>query len=137
MTELATLTRLDDGTYTFTHGGIEIRDPLTSECGRFEYDPVDGTEGPTWYGFEEISTGGGCTAWARDFLLPDGKKVVMMLTDTSGTSHAVVQGESYLIGLHGAPHTDDWGVQLMSWIQPRGIDDDGKPEARTDIQHFA
>jgi hypothetical protein len=49
----------DPSLLTFVFEGTEIRDPFTSECSRFEVDPVAA------YGFTLISTGGGCEGLAR------------------------------------------------------------------------
>lgn len=65
--------------YAFEFHGTEITNPIISEDGRFLVSPE-------YYGFEVISTGGGCTAHAQEFLL-DGKKILMLITD--GDAHHI------------------------------------------------
>lgn len=65
----------DDKTWYFVHNGMCISNPTASECGRFLLKPSE-------YGFNEISTGGGCTAWYRQL----NSKYYMMITDDGGAS---------------------------------------------------
>lgn len=44
----------------FVFNGVEVRNPTLSLCGRFTVNPKDA------YGFNEVSTGGGCTALQLD-----------------------------------------------------------------------
>jgi hypothetical protein len=86
------LERLEDGTFAFSAGGVEIRWPLASSCGRFAVEPSD-------YGFEVEHTGGGCTAWRRDFVFR-GQHVHMLITTTEGDSHEVERGDEIAIGVY-------------------------------------
>lgn len=57
---------------SFEHGGMAIRNPFISECGRFSAEPE-------YYGFSGWSAGGGCVALRKDF----GSRY-WLLTDASG-----------------------------------------------------
>lgn len=73
------LTKQPAGYYTFMHDGMEIIHPaLSPRAAPTEFS--SGQISPEEYGFEVISTGGGCTAWSKDFELEDGRKVYMLLT---------------------------------------------------------
>lgn len=65
------LTRQPEGNYTFVHEGVEIVNPAMASRGQIN---------PEHYGFELIDTGGGCTAWCREFRLESGLNVYMLLT---------------------------------------------------------
>lgn len=56
----APLARTEFGTFTFEHESFGIDYPAASLPGG---DPVS----PAEYGFHVVDTGGGCTAWRRDF----------------------------------------------------------------------
>lgn len=49
---------IDPSDMSFTYQGTAVTNPTTSECGRF-------TVSPSYYGFEVMGTGGGCTAWQK------------------------------------------------------------------------
>lgn len=89
----------------FIHEGDECRHPYVSECGRFEADP-------TYYGFEEIDTGGGGKAlWKQ---VDDGRD--LCITDPSGcrlpdTSKSPVDG---LLGLQ-------INGQMVAWVNLQDI----------------
>lgn len=89
----------------FEHEGTQITNPTASACGgRFQ-------ESPATYGFEECSTGGGFTGWAKE--LPDGTRV--LLTDIEGFSHELGEpGELYLLGTSDEDGTDTglWEMQV-------------------------
>jgi hypothetical protein len=89
------------GTFLFPHGEALIDYP------RFY-------SGET-YGFDIIDTGGGCTAWRREFLLPDGTPVAMVATDTSGISHALEPGEPVMLGVYDRER--EYEEALACWIQ--------------------
>jgi hypothetical protein len=84
----------------FEFDGMQITNPTASDCSRFQEDPRH-------YGFEECSTGGGCTGLGKT--LEDGTTV--LLTDIEGTSHEL--GEAcapFLVGL-----SDKDGTILGEW----------------------
>jgi hypothetical protein len=60
---------------SFEHEGIEIRNPFLSPDGESVVDPI------AYYGFQEVQTGGFCTA--LHLPLPGGHTIV--LTDSDGT----------------------------------------------------
>jgi len=93
---------LVNGQYTFKHKGINIENPILSDCGRGAIDPAA-------YGFEVVWTGGNCSAHGQVFNL-NGERVLMVLTD--GNLNAI-QPESELaeIGLYRAPNAEnDWDL---------------------------
>lgn len=69
---MKTLERIDDF-YAFEHRGMNIGNPIMSECGRGAVDPEE-------YGFEVVWTGGGCSCHAQNFML-NGESVLMVMTD--------------------------------------------------------
>ena len=73
----------------FEHDGMEIRNPMMSECGRFGVDPVEA------YGFEVWHTGGGCMALRKD--LPNGD--YYLLTDADGS--AIPTQEEWATAIYG------------------------------------
>lgn len=77
--------------YAFEFNGAEIANPIIDEDGFY---PVS----PEYYGFEVISTGGGCTAHAQEFLL-DGKKILMLITD-GNLNHVDKETINAVIGLY-------------------------------------
>ena len=77
--------------YAFEFHGTEITNPIISEDGRFLVSPE-------YYGFEVISTGGGCTAHAQEFLL-DGEKILMLITD-GNLNHVDKETINAVIGLY-------------------------------------
>jgi hypothetical protein len=93
------LTRTPFGSFTFEHEGNAIHNPTRSSCGRFAVEP-------STYGFEVTSTGGGCTAWARDFTL-DGRPVYMLLTDEADAALLQEGATSFTVGVyeHGSTET--------------------------------
>lgn len=108
---LVELDETEHGTYTFEHGGVAIHDPMSSECGRFRYAVNQDESIPRGYGFDIIETGGGCTAWARDFTLY-GRAVQMLVTDTGGLNHAIEVGEDSLIGVYAQDSEN-----FVTWTQ--------------------
>jgi hypothetical protein len=102
-TELACL---DDGTYRFISGGIQIDNPFFSE--NF-FDNVT----PEYYGFTVWETGGGCTAWRRDFTL-HGVPVYMLITDRDA-SHEVGPYEPFVVGVYTAD-VEAWAVWNVELI---------------------
>lgn len=106
----------------FEHAGFEIRDPYTSECSRFQANPVAD------YGFEEIETGGGCKAlYLKD---EDGRE--LWITDPSGcfipdTSKYPVDG---ILGLRV-------GMQTVAYIYLRDIPSVGDINEMTEIMDMA
>lgn len=77
-----------DELMAFTHGDMQIRNPLLSECGRFAVDPKD-------YGFEGWATGGGCVALRKE--LESGR--YMLLTCSDGIDLPDASGDD-LLGLY-------------------------------------
>lgn len=73
---------------SFEHGGMNIRNPMMSECGRFGVDPKE-------YGFEVYHTGGGCMALRKD--LDNGD--YFLLTDDSGS--AIPTAEEWATAIYG------------------------------------
>jgi hypothetical protein len=90
----------------FSENGMEIRHPYMSECGRFDADPVAD------YGFEEVQTGGGCTALVKK--TADGRE--LMLTDTSGCSTPDTD-QTPVTGLLGLQIEG----QTVAWLDLRDI----------------
>lgn len=119
----------DNGIFTQTIGGVEIVDPLTSSCGRFVYDPANpGEFSPTQYGWKVEDMGGNCTAWMLEARI--GAQRVYLLATNGDSSHEVLPGEDYTIGLYLWGDTEE----VMTWTVRRGIDDEtGLPLAPTDI----
>lgn len=111
-----TLTQTDFGTYAFAKDGVCITGFLNNENSIETYDPASGDESiPEGYGFDVLETGGGCTAWHQDFLL-EGKKVHMLITDVSGTTHKIYPADNLLIGVY----SDDDGCaqnEILLWEQ--------------------
>lgn len=90
----------------FEHEGTQITNPTVSDCSRF---PVS----PETYGFEEYSTGGGFTAWAKT--LPDG--TVILLTDIEGESHELGEpGALFMLGT-----SDEDGTDTGLWEMTIGV----------------
>lgn len=71
---------------SFEHGGMNIRNPMMSDCGRFGVDPKE-------YGFTEWHSGGGCMTLRKD--LPSGG--YFLLTDDSGA---------------GIPTAEEWATAI-------------------------
>lgn len=88
-TELVTM---DDGTYQFAADEIQINNPFHCEAG---HDSCS----PDYYGFTVWETGGGCTAWRRDFTL-HGVPVYMLLTAADDAHHHVEDGEDFGVGVY-------------------------------------
>lgn len=65
---------------SFEHGGMNIRNPMMSDCGRFGVDPKE-------YGFVEYTTGGSNMALMKQ--LDNGD--YLLLTDDSGTDIPVAE----------------------------------------------
>lgn len=63
----------DPTVLAFVHEDMEIRNPMLSECGRFDVDPK-------YYGFEEYETGGHCLALIKTLENGD----YLLLTDEDG-----------------------------------------------------
>ncbi len=99
--------RRDDGTFAFFADGVEIEWPLATTCSRF---PVQ----PDFYGFEVASTGGGCSAWARDFTF-QGRRLAMLITDVGGCEHEVSDDDAtILLGVY------EDGEVLCNWVIAQG-----------------
>ncbi len=97
------LTRDPDGTFGFVVHGIEIEWPLASE------NSIDAVS-PDYYGFFIWETGGGCTAWRRDFTYK-GKPVHMLLTNYDEASHEIALDATALtVGVY-----DDEGDWFVCW----------------------
>ena len=113
-TGLVPLIQTDLGTFMFEHRGIGIHYPVLSECGRF---PVS----PTYYGFDVADTGGGCTAWRRDFTF-NGEPVFMLITSAADATHEVSPFETIGLGVYA--DSCDW---FVNWDQSSGNLDDCPP----------
>lgn len=61
-----------DDLMSFTHGEMQIRNPMLSECGRFAADPKD-------YGFEGWASGGGCVVLRKE--LESGRYMLLTCSD--------------------------------------------------------
>lgn len=61
-----------DDLMSFTHGEMQIRNPMLSACGRFAADPKD-------YGFEGWASGGGCVALRKE--LDNGRYLLLTHSD--------------------------------------------------------
>jgi hypothetical protein len=89
------------GTFAFCINDTPITGFLTGENTIEQYGPA--TPGsakiPQGYGFSVVDTGGKCTAWRQDFEL-NGQPVYMVITDTSGMTHAVEAADRLLIGVY-------------------------------------
>lgn len=90
------------GTFAFLHDGVEIVDPLDGD--------------PQRCGFEVWGTGGGNTAWRQDFLLPDGRKCHMLVTD-GDLGHEVPDGQDLEVGVY--LDDQDHSEPFAFWMQPR------------------
>ncbi len=113
------IARRDDGTFAFFADGVEIEWPLATTCSRF---PVM----PDFYGFEVVSTGGGCTAWGRDFTYK-GLKVSMLITGGDGCGHEISDDDgSIVLGVY------EDGCCLCTWVVSQGEGD--YPRSGGDIQ---
>lgn len=77
---------------TFEFNGMQILNPLQSECGRF---PVD----PSVYGFETYHAGGRCMALRKD--LP-GDRYILITDGSSAIPDKGTPPEKVLIGLYDA-----------------------------------
>lgn len=121
------LERTPMGTYVFEHEGTSIHDPLSSECGRFRYDPQsEGSHSPAEYGFEvEVFEGGAGSAWVRRFKVGE-VDVVMHLTDESTSTHEVPLGESVRVEVSRV-EAGGAAQPLAVWYQAEGALDDTPP----------
>lgn len=119
------LSRREDGTFTFAAGGVEIEYPLMSECSRF-------SASPDYYGFVIFQTGGGCTAWRRDFLF-NGKPVYMLITAAADPIHEVENGQDCGMGVYDNSGPDS--EAYINWTQHAYDlpDGDGGALPRTNI----
>jgi hypothetical protein len=88
---VAPLTLTKFGSYTFEHDGVAIHYPVADSSGRFPCTPEA-------YGFTVWGTGGGCTAWRREFEL-DGLPAYMLITDND-LSHEVKAGDTLVMGVY-------------------------------------
>lgn len=113
-----TLRRHDDGTFAFVAGGVEIEWPLTSTCGRFSVDP-------SHYGFEVYETGGGCTAWRRDFKLDDGRAVYMLVTDDDLSHRIPLNADGVALGVYLEESDDFVGWWVNADLSRVGIHREG------------
>jgi hypothetical protein len=66
-----------DGKYVFEHNGMNICNPIMSDCGRGAIDP-------SAYGFTVHDMGGGHWVHAQPFSF-EGKRVLMILSDGDGS----------------------------------------------------
>lgn len=73
-----------DELMSFTHGEMQIRNPLLSECGRFAVDPKD-------YGFGGWPTGGGCVALRKE--LESGRYMLLTCSDGGDDLLGLYSGE--------------------------------------------
>jgi hypothetical protein len=115
--------RRDDGTFVFTADGVEIEWPLATTCARF---PVQ----PDFYGFEIASTGGGCTAWARDFTYK-GRRVCMLITNADSGHEVSDDDAAIVLGVYeDGECLCTWSVSQGEGDYPRSEIDraDGMPE---------
>lgn len=120
------LERTPMGTYVFEHGGMSIHDPLSSECGRFRYDPQEEeSHSPAAYGFEVESYEGGGSAWVRHFKVGE-IEVVMHLTDESASTHEVPCGGKVRFEV-ARVEDGEAGQALAVWYQEEGALDDTPP----------
>jgi hypothetical protein len=104
MTQLKTLLYQEgDKTYAFLNAGDLIEHPAMASRGQVS---------PALYGFEIIDTGGGCTAWRQDFVLEDGRKVFMLLTQE--LSHELDVEEPVEIGVY-IENPEDGDECLAFW----------------------
>lgn len=119
----------DHGVFTQIIGGVEIVDPLTSSCGRFVYDPANPAEfSPAQYGWTLDDLGGGDTAWSLEARI--GAQRVCLLATNGDSSHEVLPGADYTIGLYLFGDTQE----VMTWTVRRGIDDEtGLPLAPANV----
>lgn len=77
-----------DELMSFTHGEMQIRNPLLSECGRLAADPKE-------YGFEGWASGGSCVALRKNL----GSGRYLLLTCSSGIDLPDATGDD-LLGLY-------------------------------------
>ena len=99
------LDELPDGTYRFVADGVAIDWPLLTTCSRFL--PVT----PGHYGFTITETGGGCTAWRRDFTL-HGVACYMLITDEA--SHEIpIDAREVTMGVY-CDDLDAWCIWQQS-----------------------
>lgn len=101
------------GTYTFEAEGMEIHHPALSPCGRFPVSPAD-------YGFSIVSTGVSSDAWERDFRLPDGTPVTMIVTQDAGATAEL--GRQVRVAVYA-----DAYQRSISWLQYEGSLVDSPP----------
>lgn len=107
--EECTLEPDDDGTFAFVSQGVSIIIPTIDEGGQFTN--VD----PSHYGFYVTETGGGCTAWRREFRLSDGREAYMLVTQDGESSHEIDPTDQW-IGM-GVYLDDDIGDTWINWRQ--------------------
>ena len=125
-TKIEQLERTRVGTYVFEHEGMSIHDPLSSECGRFRYDPEAETgHSPAEYGFEVESYESGGSAWVRHFKVGE-VEVVMHLTDESASTHKVPLGQKVRFEVSRV-EDGEAGQPLAVWYQAEGALDDTPP----------
>lgn len=82
-----------EGRFAFTFRGTEIFNPCSSECGRFVVSP-------RYYGFQIWDTGGGCTAWGRNFVGVDGTPLQMLVTAPIDESHEIEPSGACMVGVY-------------------------------------
>lgn len=100
------LTETPYGTYTFEHEGFAIHYPVCDSSGRFPMSPEE-------YGFTVWGTGGGNTAWHREFTLK-GEPVYMLITDDD-LGHDVKYGDQIVVGVY-----NDESEAIAVWTQDEG-----------------
>lgn len=88
------------GTYYFVVDDMGIENPTTDIMG----EPCS----PTEYGFYIYGTGGGCTAWRKEFELGDGTPAYMLVTQDM--SHEIDYTRPVELGVYTDPeHAIDEG----------------------------
>ena len=86
---------------SFMHNGVAVRNPTVSDCGRFEVSPEV-------YGFYVESTGGGATAWVKEF--DNGFLVI----DDYDCNHVLGEGGSpMLMCFYDGSADDMWGKVVI------------------------
>lgn len=102
-------------TFSFLHEGVDIFYPAASVCGRFPVSPAE-------YGFQVVDTGGGCTAWRREFML-EGEPVHMLITaGADGCNHELTPYGTLTLGVYA-----DSGAWWVTWDQDFGSPDTHLP----------
>lgn len=123
MTTPAVLAHLSDdpaSAFAFDHECMAIHNPTRSECGRF-------FASPDYYGFFIYQTGGGCTAWRRDFVLEDGRPCYMLVTAGDDATHEIEPEDRVTLGVY-VDGEDDY----IGWVCYE-IDESGDVPMMTNV----